>query len=112
MYLYWHRGDEEKNIPPMKFFEKKDVDFLCKRARSNLTECRKVIAVIDRAAKSRGEEPKQLMTHLEANACYAAGEPAILAIVPTTTKCNRTRVVALLAWGTIVKHMWKSRNNA
>ena len=112
MYLYWHCGDEEKHISPMIFFEKKDVDFLCKRVRSNLTECRKVVVVIDRAAKSQGEEPKQMMTHLEANACYAAGEPAILVIVSSTTKYNRSRVVAWLAWGMIVKHLWKSNNNA
>jgi hypothetical protein len=74
--------------------------------------CRKVMLVIDRAAMSQGEEPKQRMTHLEANACYAAGEPAILAIVPSTTKCNRSRVVAWLAWGTIIKYLWKSNNNA
>ncbi len=89
----------------MNFFEKKDVDFLCKRVRSNLNEFRKVMVVIDRTAMSQGKEPKQRMTHLEANACYAAGEPAILAIVPSTTKYNRSRVVAWVAWGTIVKHL-------
>ena len=112
MYLYWYCGDEEKYIPPIICFEKKDVDFLCKRVRRNLTECRKVVVVIDRAAKSQGEEPKQMMNRLEANACYAAGEPAILVIVSSTTKYNRSRVVAWLAWGMIVKHLWKSNNNA
>ena len=51
MYLYWHSGDEAKNIPPMKFLEPNDVKHLGKRSRTSLGEVRKVMSLIDNEAK-------------------------------------------------------------
>jgi len=41
MYIYWHCGDEEGNIPPMKMFETRDVKFLqrgSKKLRNSLCD--------------------------------------------------------------------------
>ena len=43
LYAYWHCGDETNNIPPMKYLDKYDVDFLGKRARSTLSEHKRVM---------------------------------------------------------------------
>ncbi|KAL7542442.1 hypothetical protein ACHAWF_007176, partial [Thalassiosira exigua] len=104
MYLYWHCGDEEHNIPPMKYFDNRDVDFICKRARSNLRECGRVMRAIDKEAASNGNAPREMMIHVVANTCFTRGESAILALVPNTTTCNRSRNVSRMRWGSVVKY--------
>jgi hypothetical protein len=67
MYIYWHCGDEEGNIPPMKKFETRNVSFLG-RGRKKLSEIRCVMKFLDTAATSAGLAPREHMTHMEANA--------------------------------------------
>ena len=73
LYVYWHTGDEEKNYPPMKFLEKRDVIHLGKRANVTLCEIKRVMALIDDRAKSKGMRIKTVMTHAEANHLYSYG---------------------------------------
>lgn len=108
MYQYWHTGDESNKIPPMKWFQNEDVDFL-KRGRINLSECRKVMTAIDNESERKGVSPRDIMTHVETNTCYYKGESAILAVVPTQTNCDRVRNVSRLRWSTVVRFMRKKR---
>mmetsp|Transcript_6132 Transcript_6132/g.13436 ORF Transcript_6132/g.13436 Transcript_6132/m.13436 type:complete len:353 (-) Transcript_6132:11-1069(-) len=109
MYLYWHCGDEEQQIPPIKYFEPIDVDFLCKRARTNLNECRRVMEAINKGSEISGLAPQEEMTRPMTNACYLLGEPAILELVPKETPCNRVRNVSNLRWGTVVKYHLRTK---
>ena len=86
----------------MIYFEKRDVDFLCKQDLANLNKCRRVMEVIDHRSSAEGIFAKENMSHVEANACYTASEQAILEIVPRETQCSRTRIVLRLKWGTVI----------
>jgi len=107
MYQYWHSGDEVKNIPPMKFLENTDVQHLGKRARTTLGEIRKVMALIDNAAKAKGLPVKDRMTHTEINTLYVHGESAIIDIVPTKTPTGRPRNVSSLKCDSVIRFLQK-----
>eukprot|EP00804_Cyclotella_cryptica_P001683 CCRYP_009072-RA/>CCRYP_009072-RA protein AED:0.30 eAED:0.29 QI:0/-1/0/1/-1/1/1/0/334 len=109
LYVYWHCGDEKKNIPPMKYLTPDDIKFLNKRAHISLSELKKVMTVIDKVAKEQGFPPKEHMSQRDANTCYYRGERAIFDIVPENTPQGRPRVIASMKWATVVKYMHKKR---
>ena len=102
MYVYWHCGDEEGSIPPMKFLELSDVDFIT-RGKKALSEIKCVMQFIDKQATSAGVSPKELMTHIEANSCYHYAEAAIKQLVPAQTPQGRTRDLRKLQVTYVVK---------
>ena len=76
--VYWHCGDEEGNIPPMKYFETSDVKFLS-RARKKLSEIRRVMRFLDTAATSAGLAPKEhhiYLTLSHGGKCLLQPQPA------------------------------------
>lgn len=105
MYLYWHSGDEAKNIPPMKFLEPNDVKHLGKRSRSSLAEVRKVMTLIDSEAKAQGLAIKDRMTQVEINTLYTHGEGAIARLIPATTPTGRPRKIPRLKYDSVIKFM-------
>ena len=49
MYQYWHYSDATNKIPPTKYLQASDVDFLGKAAKIRLCELKKVMtAIIDK----------------------------------------------------------------
>ena len=109
MYLYWYCGGKKEHVPPVKYFQNSDVDFLSKRAHTTLSKCKKVITVINNKSECKGIIPKDIMMQVETNACNYRGESAIRAAVPSNTPEHRTRNVSRLRWGTVVKYMQKKR---
>eukprot|EP00986_Skeletonema_menzelii_P017832 scaffold22390_cov91-Skeletonema_menzelii.AAC.1 len=107
MYIYWHCGDEEGNIPPMKMFETRDVKFL-QRGSKKLSEIRCVMKFLDTAATSAGSAPRQHMSHMEANACYKSSQPALCQVIPNDTPTGRKREkYRKLVVGTVYKYISK-----
>jgi hypothetical protein len=74
MYVYWHCGDEEGKIPPMKYLESNDIDFM-KRGKKSLSEIRLVMQFIDKQSIAAGLTPRGTMNQIEANNCYDCAEP-------------------------------------
>ena len=109
MYLYWHCGVESLKIPPMKYFQHKDIDFLGKRASTTLCECRRVMGVIDKEAMRKGVIPRDIMSQVEANSCYYSGESAISAVVPANTPTGQPRIMSRLKWPTVLRFMRMKR---
>lgn len=111
MYVYWHCGDEAGHIPPMKWFEASDVNFL-KRGLKKLSEIRRVMQFLDTSATSAGVPPKEHMTHMEANACYMSSQAALKQVIPDNTPTGRTREKCRkLMVGTVYKYVSKRTND-
>ena len=110
--VYWHTGDEEKNFPPMKFLERRDVVHIGKRAQPDLSEIRRVMTLIDNRVKSKGMRIKPIMTPAEANSLYAHEEEAIIEIVSPKTKTGRTRTVSRVKYRTVVEYMCKKKGQS
>ena len=107
MYTYWHCGDEEGDIPPMKMLETKDVKFL-NRGRKKLSEIRCVMKFLDNAAASAGLAPRERMTNMEAIACYKSSQPALCDVIPDETPTGRKREkYRMLEVGTVYKFITK-----
>lgn len=107
MYTYWHCGDEESDIPPMKMLETKDVKFL-NRGRKKLSEIRCVMKFLDNAAASAGLAPRERMTNMEAIACYRSSQPALCDVIPDETPTGRKREkYRMLEVGTVYKFITK-----
>jgi hypothetical protein len=102
MYVYWHCGDEEGGIPPMKYLECSDIDFI-KRGKKALSEIKSVMQFIDKQAISAGVAPKDLMTQIEANSCYHHAEAGIKQLIPSHTPQGRTRDFRKLKVAYVVK---------
>ena len=109
LYVYWHTGDEEKNFPPMKFLERRDVAHIGKRAPPNLSEIRRVMTLIDNRVKNKGMRIKTIMTPAEANSSYAHGEEAIIELFSPKTKTGRKRTVSWIKYRTVLRNMRKKR---
>jgi hypothetical protein len=55
MYQYWHYGDAANNIPPAKYLQKSDVEYLGKAANIRLfCELKKMMTAIDNEATAKG----------------------------------------------------------
>jgi hypothetical protein len=102
MYVYWHCGDEEKGIPPLKYLEHSDIDFIS-RGKKALSEIKSVMQFIDKQAISAGITPKDLMTQIEANSCYHHTEAGNKQLVPTQTPQGRPRDFRKLKVSYVVK---------
>jgi len=109
MYTYWHCGDVEKDYPPMKFLERKDIAHISKRAPQQLSEIKRVMTLIDNRAMSKGMQLKGIMTPDEANLLFARGEEAIMEIVSSETNTGRKRKFHRLKPRTIVSILFKKR---
>jgi len=107
MYQYWHCGDANKHIVPMKFFERSDVDFLGSRAKTSLSELKRVMATIDEEAMRNGAPPKEHMTLTECLICYHRGENGLFSLVSPTTPKGRKQNLARMSWGTLVKEIYE-----
>ena len=100
MYTLWHCGDEENKISPMKQFTAKDVSHI-KRSKTNLSEVRSVMTVIDLEAVKKGLEIKTVMTLDEAKECCRVGHLGLN--IPTETSEGRTRTVLHMKWSSAVR---------
>ena len=103
MYQQWHCGNEEKEIPPMKYLQNHDVSFLGRSARFRLNEVKLLMQCIDKAAASNNHKPTKGMALAEANTCFAAGRSGIN--VSATTPTGKKREVGLLRWTSVMKYM-------
>ena len=109
MYTYWHCGDVEKDYPPIKFLERKDIAHISKRAHISLCEIRRVMTLIDNRAKSKGMQVRSIMTPEEANSLFASGEDAIREIVSSVNNSGRKKKLARLKHSTVVNYLLKKR---
>lgn len=111
LYAYWHIGDEVQHVPPMKYLENSDVNQLGKRARSTLSEIRKVMLLIDTRATDRGLTVKDRMTHIEVNSLFNQGMGAIGEMIDATTPTDRHRNISKLKISSVVTYIQKKRRN-
>ena len=102
MYAYWHCGNENDNIPPIKWLQCSDVDRVGKRARATLAKMRRVMTLIDDRARAKGLRVKANMNHVEANTLYAHGEEVIKELVSGKTLQGRERNVSALKLSSVV----------
>lgn len=100
MYTLWHCGDEENKISPMKQFSAQDVSHI-KRSKTNLSEVRSVMTLIDLEAVKKGLEIKTAMTPDEAKECCRVGHLGLN--IPTETSEGRTRDVLHMKWSSAVR---------
>ena len=112
MYQYWHFGDAANNIPPMKYFQSTDVDFLGKTMKVRLCELKKIMTSIDNEAASKGHPPREHMDTRQAATCYHHGEGVVIAAISAKTPCGRDRCVSKMKWTTVIKYMYKKRVRA
>ena len=112
MYQYWHFGDAANNIPPMKYFQSTDVDFLGKTMKIRLCELKKIMTSIDNEAASKGYPPREHMDTRQAATCYHHGEGVVIAAISAKTPSGRDRCVSKMKWTTVIKYMYKKRVRA
>ena len=109
MYAYWHCGNENDNIPPLKWLQCSDVAHVGKRSRATLAEMRRVMTLIDDRARAKGLRVKANMSHVEANILYAHGEEVIKELVSGKTLQGRERNVSALKLSSVVTFMQRKR---
>eukprot|EP00584_Thalassiosira_punctigera_P018498 CAMPEP_0172554986 /NCGR_PEP_ID=MMETSP1067-20121228/57433_1 /TAXON_ID=265564 ORGANISM="Thalassiosira punctigera, Strain Tpunct2005C2" /NCGR_SAMPLE_ID=MMETSP1067 /ASSEMBLY_ACC=CAM_ASM_000444 /LENGTH=579 /DNA_ID=CAMNT_0013343477 /DNA_START=33 /DNA_END=1772 /DNA_ORIENTATION=+ len=100
MYILWHCEQEEEKLSPMKFLQATDVSHV-KRSKSNLSEVRAVMTIIDLEAAKKGMEIKAVMTPEEAKECCKVGYTALNILA--TTPDGRTRDVLRMKWSSAVR---------
>jgi len=100
MYVLWHCGDVEQKISPMKLFQASDLSSL-KRAKTNLSEVRAVMVLVDLEAVKEGMTIKTVMTPEEAQNCCSVGYPGLN--IPPTTPDGRTREILRMKWSSAVR---------
>lgn len=100
MYVLWHCGDSEQKISPMKLFQAQDVMHL-KRSKTNLSEVRAVMTIVDLEAAKLGSTIKSVMTVAEARECCRAGYPGLN--IPAMTPDGRPREVLNMKWSSAVR---------
>ncbi len=100
MYVLWHVGDPANKISPMKLFQATDVSFI-KRSKTNLSEVRAVMTIIDLEAAKRGTPIKSNMTVAEARECCRSGYLGLN--IPTHTPDGRARDILRIKWSSAVR---------
>jgi len=100
IYVLWHCGDAEAKISPMKLFQASDVSVV-KRSKTNLSEVRAVMTIIDLEAAKQGMILKSVMTVEEAKHCCRVGHPGLK--IPLTTPDGRTRDILSMKWSSAVR---------
>ena len=100
MYVLWHVGDPDNQISPMKLFQATDVSFI-KRSKTNLSEVRAVMVIIDLEAAKRGVPSKSNMSVDEARECCRAGYVGLN--IPTHTPDGRVRDILRMKWSSAVR---------
>ena len=104
MYLLWHCGNESQNVSAIKLWDSTDVNSMkSKRARKTLSEMRRVMRLIDEAAKAGGAPHCKFMSHSEIITCYNIGKSGIK--IPMETASGRRRVLEKMSWTTILRQM-------
>ena len=84
----------------MKVFRASDVS-LQKRSKTNLSEVRAIMTIIDLEAGKKGKTIKAVMTPEEAEECCRAGYLGLG--IPATTQEGRTRDVLNMKWSSAVR---------
>ena len=107
MYVYWHLGDENNRISPMKFFTPTDIDFLQGRAKKNLAELRFVMNTIDAGARRKGLGVQAKMSSRNVHECFEAGKEALN--LNNKTPSGRARNLKTMRWSSVYKIMEKSK---
>ena len=105
MYVYWHCGDGDHFISPMKKFRGSDVAFLGKRALTSLREVARLMTIIDDESKRKGTPPQRVMSIVEANTCFAVGRSG-LGVNPVSPT-GRVRDLGLLRWQSVIKYLYR-----
>lgn len=100
MYVFWHCGAPEQKIPPMKFFDASDVSFL-KRSKTNLSEVRSVMTLLDLEASKLGMTIERNMTVKKVKECCRLGYPGLN--IPPTTPDGKIRDILKMRWSSAVR---------
>lgn len=103
-YVYWHCGDPAQKIMPMKLMDKRELSVLTKknkRAKRTHTELKRLMGMIDKAAKDNQVPPMEVMTQAEAQHCYAYGKEGI--VVPSKTPKGRPRDIDVMTWQSVLR---------
>ena len=101
MYIYWHCGDAAQKISPMKLMQTRDLPPDMKRAKTNLSEVRSVMVLVDQEAARQGLEIKSIMTPLEALDRVRVGYPGLGIIAKTPD--GRDRDILSMKWSSCVR---------
>jgi len=98
MYVMWHCGQEEAKIAPMKIFQSTDFQGspMVKRGKTNLSEVRTIMTLIDLAAAKKGMKIKPIMTESEARECCREGHTALN--IPVSSKEGKSRDILKMKW--------------
>lgn len=110
MYMYWHLGDENNGVSPMKFFRPIDVNFLPGRAKKNLAELRFIMTTIDDGARRKGLGVQAKMSSQEVHACFEAGKDALK--LGSQTPSGRARNLKTMRWSSVYKIMEKKKKKS
>ena len=107
MYRLWHHGDEVRKISPLKFLERKDLNWK-REARwiKSLSDCRKVCKKIDDEAKAKGfltDNPKR---NEVVQAFYKV--KYVFGLSETTPK-GRKRNFTKLTLGTVIRELSRQK---
>jgi len=101
MYIYWHCGDAAQKISPMKLMQTRDLPPSMKRAKTNLSEVRSVMVLVDQEAARQGLEIKSIMTPLEALDRVRVGYPGLGIIAKNPD--GRDRDILSMKWSSCVR---------
>lgn len=100
IYIWWHCGDEQGKISPMKLFTASDISHV-KRSRANLSEVRGVVSIIDLEADKAGMTMKSAMTVDEAKKRCRVGHTGLN--IQQSTADGGTRSVLHMKWSSAVR---------
>ena len=100
IYVFWHCGAPEQKIPPMKFFDASDVSLL-KRSKTNLSEVRAVMTLLDLEASKLGMTIERNMTVKKVKECCRLGYPGLN--IPSTTPDGKIRDILEMRWSSAVR---------
>mmetsp|Transcript_24517 Transcript_24517/g.55528 ORF Transcript_24517/g.55528 Transcript_24517/m.55528 type:complete len:254 (-) Transcript_24517:29-790(-) len=106
-YQYWHCGNENEHLPPMKYLSNSDVNFLGKRAGTTLSEIRRVMEMIDERVRSQSLAVGGTLAQV--NTAYNVGESAILDALDDDTPSGRPRNVCRMKVSTVVREIQRKR---
>lgn len=109
-YVYWHCGDLERKVAPIKMLKSRDSSTLDMSDKQNLKAMRRLMGMIDRASAAEGVLPSKdaPMTEAEANACFAKGCHAIKLAGETPT--GRPRNARAMTWASFDRLTYNEPN--
>ena len=105
-YIYWHHGDDNRKISPLKLIKRSDLTWVTgakKRYLRNLDENRSLFTKLDKEARSQGFLLDGNMTRADTIEAYYASKDVLG--IPDKTPKGRKRNWAKLSWSSVVKYI-------